>query len=209
MNTTKKDMTGLRFGRLVVCKESNQRIRGCVCWEAVCDCGNVKVYVGADLRKGHTKSCGCLAKELSSKRAKTHGKKGTRIYRIWSGMMDRCHNPNSKDWGNYGGRGIVVCDEWHNFKNFLNDMGEPQSTQMSIDRIDVNQGYTPTNCRWATAKEQQNNRSNNKIIVFNGVEKTLMQWSEEVGINFACLWMRLRAGWTIERALTTKIKALS
>lgn len=207
MYTTKKDMSGSRFGRLLVLKESEKRVRGCVCWEAQCDCGVVKTYSGAELRKGRTNSCGCLARELSSKRATTHGKKGTTIYRIWSGMMDRCNNPNSADWNNYGGRGITVCDEWHKFENFYRDMGD-RPKMHSVDRIDVNKGYSPENCRWATNKEQQNNRRNNRMLTYNGKTQTMSKWASDIGISFACLWRRIRAGWSIEQALTTPINAL-
>jgi hypothetical protein len=121
-------------------------------------------------------------------------------------MVDRCTNLKHKDYFNYGGRGIEICERWKKFENFLEDMGERPSREFSIDRINNNKGYFPGNCRWATMKEQCNNRRNNKTITFNGETKTLAQWSEEIGTPLHVLWLRLSYGWSVERMLTEPVR---
>ena len=144
-----------------------------------------------------------------------HGMKGTRFYRIWTGMKTRCLNKNHVWYKHYGGRGIVICDEWTEFKNFSKDMyntycqhsiifGEMDT---SIDRIDPNKGYNKENCKWATKKEQSNNARNNVKIEYDGETKTLYEWAEKTGINYQRLWQRIfKEGMPLEKALTTKIR---
>jgi hypothetical protein len=133
-----------------------------------------------------------------------HGRSHSRVYAIWQGMLARCSNPNCKDYSRYGGRGIIVCERWLTFENFLQDMGEPL-TGASIERQNNSQGYEPDNCRWASSKEQARNRRNNLMIEFNGEAKPVAQWAEELGIERKALEMRLRS-WSIDRAFTTPYK---
>lgn len=148
--------------------------------------------------------------ELKKQRAETmrktmfkHGKIHTRVYKTWTNMKQRCLNPNSSAYKDYGGRGIKVCDRWLSFENFLDDMGD-RPEGMSIDRKGNNGNYEPNNCRWATPKKQNNNRRDNVRIKFYGMDLTLPEWGELLNIKSRTLWMRLNGhGWSIQKTLTT------
>jgi hypothetical protein len=144
-----------RYNRLLITEIISGRYKKVKC---ICDCGNTGTYYLCNLKSGKTKSCGCLYNETRVGNYK-HGGTGTREYSIWKAMKRRCYNKNVKDYPNYGGRGIIVCDRWLNsFENFISDMGKKPSAEYSIDRIDVNGNYEPSNCRWATPKEQRLNQ---------------------------------------------------
>lgn len=140
-------------------------------------------------------------------RIPTHGKRKTRTYRIWSGMKTRCYNESEKCYKDYGAKGITVCDRWLNsFVNFLEDMGEAPEG-LTLDRIDSTKGYSPENCRWATMREQQNNRSNNRVIEYNGESRTLAEWARILNAPYDCLHARLnKLNWSVEKTLTTKVR---
>lgn len=135
-----------------------------------------------------------------------HGMRHTRIYDIWRSMRQRCSNPKCINYHNYGGKGVSVCREWNeSFEAFYKwAMDNGYNDELTIDRIDVNKDYDPTNCRWVTYKEQANNKTNNRIIEFKGESRTIAEWADITGIKKATIWARLQKGWNVERALTTK-----
>jgi hypothetical protein len=164
-------------------------------WVCRCDCGkeiNTKAY---DLKSGHTKSCGCLKSELSSQRFMKHGAlkayKRTKEYLIWANMKNRCANPTQASYKNYGARGIKVCARWNRFENFISDMGKRPSDKHSLDRIDNNGNYAPSNCRWATKEEQvANKRPRIDAILYEG--KSVTQWAKELNIAKYIIYARLK-----------------
>lgn len=196
-----KDISGIKFGRLTAVCIHHLGKQGCY-WKCKCDCGNEAVVRSSSLLSGDTKSCGCLRSEILIH--KTHGMTNTRLYRIWSGMKDRCMNPNSKYKKRYHDRGITICQEWlDDFMNFYNwAMANGYSDALTLDRIDNNKNYSPDNCRWATYKEQANNKDNNVFLLFNDEMKTISEWGEELGIKDGTIRARLNRGWSVEDALS-------
>lgn len=183
------DLTGKRFGRLVVLKKA-ERARY---WLCLCDCGKKKEIRNDHLRNKKIRSCGCLAKEITRKRSVTHGMSNTRTYMAWTNMKTRCNNPSKHDIKNYGNRGIIVCKRWLNsFENFFSDMGEPPEGK-SIERIDNNKGYSPENCKWATRKEQMRNTRYNRMVSYRGQTRCVAEWAEVLGIKGKILINRLNS----------------
>lgn len=198
MIKTKKNLIGKRFNNLTVIEldtaktEKTKRSY----WICKCRCGNLKSVRGDSLANGSIKSCGCLKKEQDKINLNTskHKMKGTRLYSVWNGMKDRCFNPNAPKYKSYGARGIKVCDEWRSdFLNFHTwAMNNGYSNGLSIDRIDVNGDYEPSNCRWATNKEQSRNKQNTIYYTINGVTKPFREWCEIYDINYKKAHARLK-----------------
>lgn len=204
-----KDLTGQRFGRLTVVKRivSNKGKR--YLWECKCDCGNVTYITTSHLTDGNTKSCGCLYAESRHAINKTHGGSGTRLYRIWVDIKTRCYNAKSTNYYKYGGRGICMCDEWfEKYQSFENwALANGYAENLTIDRINPNDDYKPSNCRWVTQKVQQNNRNNNRLLTYNNETLTISQWSEKLGFKRSVIGQRINGmGWSVEKALTTPIR---
>lgn len=204
------DRTGLRYGKLVVIsrapnkseKDTNAR------WHYRCDCGKESIAYGGDLERGKVKSCGCIGKERIAaigREHKKHGMSKTNYYRNWRAMLNRCEDPRNEKYFRYGARGIDVCERWHTFENFANDMGIPEAG-MSLDRIDNNKGYSPENCRWATAQTQANNRRNNIKYFYNGMSLTAMEWSRVLGIHLSTFRDRLKAEFPEEKLFAPNLR---
>ncbi|WP_392355831.1 hypothetical protein PSR14_31170 (plasmid) [Bacillus sp. A01H] len=209
------DLTGKKFGRLIVIGSNGTDKYYKLFWKCKCDCGKNVSVRGDRLKSGNTKSCGCLNAELVKKRAAEKSIMGRvkeeRLYRIWQSMKQRCYDKNSCEFERYGKRGITICEEWtsnyYAFKEWAIQNG--YSNSLSIDRINVNGDYTPENCKWSTPKEQANNRRNSWFLVYKGKKQTLAEWSDELKIPYACLYRRLKSNWPIEKAFTKPSRKLT
>lgn len=201
--------SGEKYNRLTVLKldhiETRHRKNGQVShieyYRCKCDCGKEILVQKACLKNNHVQSCGCLNTENHTK----HNGKGTRLYRIWAGMKNRCNNPKSEVYNRYGGRGICVCDEWlKDFKNFAEwAKCNGYNDTLTIDRINVNGNYEPCNCRWISRQEQNLNRRNNHLLEYNGEKKTISEWAKIYKLKPSTLQKRISVwGWSIKKALT-------
>ena len=179
-------------------------------WFCRCDCGTERAVDGATLRNRKSVSCGCFRIEVTKAHRTKHGcaKHGTILteWNIWSNLRQRCYNPNNSCYHNYGGRGIFVCDRWrHSFEAFYADMGPRPSPHHTIERIDNGGPYSPENCCWATRKIQCRNTRRNHLITFAGETLPLAEWAERAGIGSDTILYRLKAGWSLDRALTASL----
>lgn len=190
------DLTGKRFERLVALDVAGRGANNMYKWRCVCDCGNEKIVMSRNLVTGNTKSCGCLRKEISAARVRTHGfcSEAKPVYQLWRNMMSRCYKPNNTRWKDYGGRGIKVCERWHDIAAFWADMGPSFQPGLTLDRIDVNGDYCPENCRWLTVKAQNRNTRRNRIVSTPWGEVPLIVAVEKSGLKYPTLLARLRAG---------------
>lgn len=201
-----QNLTGQRFGALEVVEYLGPRQ-----WLCRCICGNIRPVNVSNLKSRVSDECRCgLAakpREGNGRLVPVHGGSGTPEYYSWYSMTQRCLNPQHESYPNYGGRGIQICERWvRSFTNFLTDMGTKPTPQHTIERLDPNGNYELGNCVWATAKEQARNRPGyNRLYTFNGETKCLAAWAEERGIYYHTLWDRIRAGWSVENALTTPV----
>lgn len=199
-----KDYTNVIFNRLTAIslierdyKENNHL------WLFQCSCGKQHKAKIKNVRNGNTSSCGCLQSEILVKRNTVHGlsKKYPLAYRSWKDLRQRCTNPNHKDFKDYGGRGIFVCEEWNSFEVFFNDMQERTKNQ-SIDRINVNDGYHAKNCRWADGVQQAQNKRNNNNVIVNGKLIAITQLARDCGVDRKTIAYRLKIGKTIDEAIS-------
>lgn len=208
------DIAGMRFGRLVAVEPAREKSGYWVC---SCDCGNTTIVRHDHLETGKTLSCGCYAREIASANGRQlltkHGWYGTSLYKRWIGMRYRCNNPNSSMWHLYGGRGIRVCDEWNNsfmaFKDWALANGYEETAptgELTLDRIDTNGNYEPSNCRWISIFDQQSNRRNNRHVEYRGKQYTIAQLARKFNMYEQTLVKRLERGMTPEEAVSAKCK---
>lgn len=202
------DLTGKKFGRLTVVSRAENSKSGKSRWLCVCECGNECIVHGDSLKNGNTKSCGCIRREANHDRATTHGMSNTPLFAVWCAMVSRCKNPNNKSYKHYGARGINVCGEWLDSSKFIEwAIKNGYADGLTIERIDVNKGYEPSNCKWITRKEQARNKTNNVMIEIDGTSKCLPEWCEEYGMNYYTVYQRIKKlGWEPKKALTTPLK---
>lgn len=193
------NLSGKTFGRLSVVMQGPRDHRNEAKWICSCVCGGQRLVPGSLLRTGVVSSCGCVNK------ARTHGESGTALYNIWNSMRMRCR-PQYWEHQHYYDRGITVCDRWNSYAAFKEDMGDRPSRLLSLDRIDVNKGYAPDNCRWATSKEQAVNRQNTIYLEVDGKRLTLAEVSGRLGISVGALKSRIGNGWPLARILSPNQK---
>ena len=196
----KIDLIGQKFGDLTVIGLGDKADTTYL-WDCQCECGKIITTRGDRLKEGMPTSCGCKPRENKSK---IHGKHLHPMYSTWCGMHSRCYNIKQKTYENYGGRGIRVCERWHDVDNFINDMGPKPSPNHKIERIDNDGDYCPENCKWATDQEQANNTRKNRFIEYQGQIKSVSEWSRIVNIDSKTISYRILHGWTPEQTLETK-----
>lgn len=206
MGRKASDLTGMRFGKLLVIERAENTPQNKARWKCLCDCGNYKIVRASDLKAGYTNSCGCLFSEGRKKAiAKItgekshlykHGMSNARINKIYRAIKDRCYRSNCAAYASYGGRGIKMCDEWKDdFITFYKwAMNNGYNDDLTIDRIDVNGDYCPENCRWVSHKIQQNNRTNNVRVTIDGITRTISEWCEIKGISKKAVYHRYERG---------------
>ena len=201
------DLVGKRFGYLTVLyrdedqvsKSGKRRVR----WACKCDCGNEISVISDNLTTGKTRSCGCMKQKMRAVTCEYEYVHNTRLYGIWNSMKDRCFNENAAPYKHYGGRGISVCDEWkHNFKSFREwAYSNGYEENLTIDRIDNNDDYSPSNCRWVDRTAQANNRRSNRLLTYNGETHNVTQWASILNVNASLLFNRVYAGKTVDEIL--------
>lgn len=199
-NARRRDLTGQVFNHLTVIElgEPQGKVRR---WKCICRCGKETQVPTYHLRTGGIKSCGCLQRES----VVTHGQSYGAEYQAWKGIKRRCYSKKSRMYKRYGGRGITVCQRWRDsFANFFADMGKRPSAKHSIERIDNNGNYEPSNCKWATDAEQTRNTSRNVYVEFRGERLTVQDWAKRLGVTHGTLQNRIKR-WGVERALTTPV----
>lgn len=196
------DLSGQRFGRLTALSFCGAA-RGNSQWRCQCDCGSYCIVQLGNLRSGHTKSCGCDRSSATRNQFVTHGhttdRVATRTYKAWSHAKSRCNNPADHKYVDYGGRGISMCPQWmRSFEEFLSDMGGCPAGH-TLDRVDTNGNYEPSNCRWATPAQQARNKRNNIWVEYNGTEMILKDFARLAEQNYGTLYSKLRRGQVIEK----------
>ncbi|QAT48560.1 hypothetical protein EQM14_01505 [Caproiciproducens sp. NJN-50] len=193
-----RNLLGNVFGRLTVISKASNNIHGKAQWLCKCECGKVKIVLADSLISGKTRSCGCLQKEIAPlNNPPKHGMSRTRLWTIWCGMKSRCYYPKNIAYKDYGGRGIKVCDEWlHDFLSFFKwSMKNGYAENLTIDRINYDGNYAPSNCKWSTYEEQENNRRDTVFLTISGIKLPVSEWARKVGISAATLRWRIDNGW--------------
>lgn len=202
-NRVYTDLTGRRFGKLVVLSRTRDERTQRPVWECQCDCGNKKLVTSSDLTHGRVMSCGCFHSEMVAKRNFRHGLKRHPLYMVWRDIKDRCYNSKNIGYHRYGGRGILMCDEWLNSPDVFIRWGETHGYEkgLQIDRIDNDKGYSPDNCRFVTCHDNNRNKSTNYFVEYNGEKKVLKDWAEEIGFSSCGLKQRIETV-GVEKAFT-------
>lgn len=209
------ELTGKRFGRLVVLERDFSMVGSRSYWKCKCDCGNECIVLGTNLTIGHTKSCGCFNVDHAMKHGKARSHKPTRLYTVWLNMRARCLIKTNNNYQHYGGRGISICDEWDEFSAFEKwalENGYDESAERgkcTLDRIDVNGNYEPSNCRWVSSTIQQRNKRNTPTLKYRGEEKTLREWCEIFKVPYQRAYWRMKHGWTPNEVLFGKHDAIA
>ena len=205
-----KDLSNKRFGKLTVLKFAYSKKRNTRgyrhFWECKCDCGNITIVDGEKLLYNHTHSCGCLVKEKAKTLNNSHNLSNTRLYKLYFDIKKRCYNSNHRNYKNYGARGIRLCKEWEDdFLSFYNwAINNGYKDNLTIDRIDVNGNYEPSNCRWVNQEIQQNNRRSNFLITYKNETHTLSEWCKKLNLNYFTVQQRFnKLNWSVEDAFTT------
>ena len=195
------ELSGRRFGQLLVNGDGGRDARGAVLWRCACDCGRTTLVRGSSLTQGRTRSCGCGV-AAKARQPRLHGQSKGVLYRRWQAMKRRCLLESDSEYRNYGGRGISVCARWRtSFVNFTADMAPTFFDGGELDRIDTNGHYEPANCRWVRRQQQQRNKRSNHVLTINGVSKTVIEWAEETGLKANTIVTRIRRGWPTGRLL--------
>lgn len=200
-----EDLTGKTYNMLTVIKRLPNNSSGATVWECQCECGRITKVRSSNLKNGNVKSCGCLKHRSTST---THNKSNTKLYGIWNAMKQRCYNPNYHAYKNYGGRGIIICDDWVNsFNNFYNwAINNGYQEGLSIERINVDDNYYPNNCTWITLAQQAQNRRSCHMFCYNNKKQNLTQWCNELGLDYKLVHNRIfKLNWSFERAISEPV----
>lgn len=202
-----ENLSGKKYGLLSVIERAANDAWANTQWLCKCECGKTTIVRADSLKNGKTKSCGCILSKTTKKRFTIHGMYASRIYNCWKAMKHRCYLKSNAKYALYGARGIIVCEEWkNNFKAFYDwAITNGYSDNLTLDRIDSNGNYEPSNCRWATSIEQNNNTKRNHFVTYNNQTRTIAEWARLLNMNYSTLMARLCKGWSIEKAITTPI----
>lgn len=203
MGIPTRDLNGLVFGDLEIVRRNGKDSGGNVLWLCKCSCGNLDSFRGSHLYSGAVERC----RRCKGKATRKHGDASytqAAEYHVWEAMIGRCTNPRHQSFVYYGARGISVCQRWMEYANFISDMGRRPTPKHTLDRIDNNNGYEPSNCRWALWKEQLRNTRRNRMIAFRGKTQCLSAWAEEVGLSASVIRKRIDSNWPLEEAMCAK-----
>lgn len=210
MNNQVQMKAGDQFGRMTVLNPDIKRHRA-LC---LCQCGNEKIVLRSNLKRGNTTSCGCFQKEQTAAAHYIHGKTNSKAFNSWKCMLSRCYYKKDVAFSRYGGKGVRVCDRWNkrmggSFVNFLADMGEPPTNEHTLDKDKLGDGmlYSPETCCWLTPAEQCKYRKNAIWLTHQGESMHILDWVEQTGLSYSLIADRKRSGWSDERALTTPVQS--